>query len=293
MQRLQNILAQRGIASRRGAADLIREGAVSVDGQIITEPGFRIDPMATITCHGRPVPKMAETHRTFLYHKPVGEVCSTDGQGAKSVLDAFNAFKLRLVPVGRLDKESEGLLLISNDGDLIQKLTHPRFAHQKVYEVEVNRDPDEDQLTKLRSPLVIEGYRIRPVPVKRLAPRLLQFKLSEGRHRQIRQMCEQAGLRVTRLRRIALSNLSLGSLPPGHYRELSVEEIKHLLSYPPETITPRGAQPPTSARQMPKPSRAPSATKKFSLPNVTPNGKPHRSQGPKRTNFRKSGKGFA
>lgn len=244
MERLQNILAQRGIASRRGAADLIRKGAVCVDGHTITEPGYRVAPMAHITCHGRPLPKMAETHRTFLYHKPVGEVCSTDGQGARSVLESFNAFKLRLVPVGRLDKESEGLLLISNDGDLIQKLTHPRFAHQKTYEVEVHRDPDEEQLAKLRSPLVIEGYRIRPVPVKRLTPRLLQFKLSEGRHRQIRQMCEQAGLRVTRLRRVALSGLTLGSLPPGHYRELNADEIKRLLANAPAPTAPRGTSPP-------------------------------------------------
>jgi pseudouridine synthase len=131
-------------------------------------------------------------------------------------LESFSRFKLRLVPVGRLDKDSEGLLLVSNDGDLIQKLTHPRYAHQKVYSVEVNRPPTPRQLEILRSPLVIEGYRIRPVPVKQLEPRLLQFTLSEGRHRQIRQMCEQADLRVTRLKRIAHSGLKLGSPPPGH-----------------------------------------------------------------------------
>lgn len=230
LERLQNLLAKRGIASRRGAADLIREGHVTVDGTTITEPGFRVAETAAITCKGLPLPKVAETHRTFLYHKPVGEVCSTDGQGARSVLESFSRFKLRLVPVGRLDKDSEGLLLVSNDGDLIQKLTHPRYAHQKVYSVEVNRPPTPRQLEILRSPLVIEGYRIRPVPVKQLEPRLLQFTLSEGRHRQIRQMCEQADLRVTRLKRIAHSGLKLGSLPPGHYRELSAAEIKKLLS---------------------------------------------------------------
>jgi pseudouridine synthase len=214
---------------------------------------------------------MAETHRTFLYHKPVGEVCSTDGQGARSVLDSFSAFKLRLVPVGRLDKESEGLLLISNDGDLIQKLTHPRFSHQKIYEVEVNRDPDEAQLTKLRSPLVIEGYRIRPVPVKRLDPRLLQFKLSEGRHRQIRQMCEQVGLRVTRLRRVALSGLTLGSLPPGHYRELNTEEIKRLLTYTPGTPNPPTKRPPSAhPRSSEKPQK--SLAQKAKRPHPRPKG---------------------
>lgn len=234
LERLQNILAQRGIASRRGAADLIHAGEITVDGQVVTEPGLRVSPDADIRHKGRPIPLQAERHRTFLYHKPVGEVCSTDGQGARSVLDSFKAFKLRLVPVGRLDKDSEGLLLISNDGILIQRLTHPRYDHQKVYEVFVNRAPDEHQLNILRSPLLIEGYRIRPVPVKQIASRLLQFTLSEGRHRQIRQMCEQAGLRVTRLKRISISNLKLGALPPGHYRELTPDEIKRLLT-PPES----------------------------------------------------------
>ncbi|MBQ9694091.1 MAG: rRNA pseudouridine synthase [Kiritimatiellae bacterium] len=230
LERLQNVLAQRGVASRRGAADIIRAGRVTVDGHPITEPGYRVEAAADIRVDGRTLPKFAEPHHTFLYHKPVGEVCSTDGQGARSVLEAFRSFRLRLVPVGRLDKESEGLLLISNDGALIQQLTHPRYAHHKIYEVEVHIDPTPQQLDLLRQPLVIEGYRIRPVPVKKLAPRLLQFTLSEGRHRQIRQMCDQAGLRVKRLRRVALSGLRLGALPPGRYRELTPAEIAQLLN---------------------------------------------------------------
>jgi 23S rRNA pseudouridine2605 synthase len=230
LERLQNILAQRGIASRRGAADLIHAGEITVDGQVVTEPGLRVSPDADIRHKGRSIPLQAERHRTFLYHKPVGEVCSTDGQGSRSVLESFHRFRERLVPVGRLDKDSEGLLLISNDGALIQQLTHPRYAHTKVYEVEVNVVPTEEQLNKLRSPLVIEGYRIRPVPVKHCEGRHLQFTLSEGRHRQIRQMCEQAGLRVVRLKRISLSGLKLGALPVGHYRELTPAEIKKLLT---------------------------------------------------------------
>lgn len=228
LERLQNILAQRGVASRRGAADLIREGHVTVDGVCVTEPGFRVSATAQICCNGKPLPAV-EPHHTYLYHKPVGEVCSTDGQGARSILEAFRNIPLRLVPVGRLDKDSEGLILVSNDGALIQRLTHPRYAHKKVYIVTVNRDPNEEQLRLLRSPLIIEGYRIRPVPVKRLTPSKLQFILSEGRHRQIRQMCEQAGLRVLRLKRIELSGLRLGTLQPGCYRELTPAEVQALL----------------------------------------------------------------
>ena len=144
------------------------------------------------------------------------------------MLEAFRGLGLRLVPVGRLDKASEGLLLVSNDGALIQRLTHPRFGHRKTYEVEVNAEPSPRQLGILRSPLVIEGYRIRPVPVEALGGRRLRFVLSEGRHRQIRQMCEQAGLRVRRLRRVALSGLTLGGLAPGRFRELTPAEIARL-----------------------------------------------------------------
>ena len=226
-ERLQNLLARRGVASRRAAADLIRAGRVAVGGRVVAEPGARVPPDAPLTLDGRAV-AAEEPRRTFLYNKPVGEVCSADGQGARTVLEAFRGLGLRLVPVGRLDKASEGLLLVSNDGALIQRLTHPRFGHRKTYEVEVNAEPSPRQLGILRSPLVIEGYRIRPVPVEALGGRRLRFVLSEGRHRQIRQMCEQAGLRVRRLRRVALSGLSLGGLAPGRFRELTPAEIARL-----------------------------------------------------------------
>ncbi len=228
LERLQNVLARRGVASRRGAAELIQSGRIAVNGQVVREPGLRVSPQASLSLDGKLIAAQVEPLHTFLYHKPVGEVCSTDGQGARSVLEAFRRLKLRLVPVGRLDKESEGLLLVSNDGPLIQRLTHPRYAHKKVYDVEVDAEPTAQQLTTLRSPLVLEGYRIRPVPVTVLAPRVLRFVLSEGRHRQIRLMCEQAHLHVVRLKRIALSNLTLGNLKPGTYRELTPAELAKL-----------------------------------------------------------------
>lgn len=227
-ERLQNLLARRGVASRRAAAALIRAGRVTVGGRVVAEPGARVPPDAALALDGRPVAAAEGPRRTFLYNKPVGEVCSADGQGARTVLEAFRGLGLRLVPVGRLDKASEGLLLVSNDGPLIQRLTHPRFGHRKTYEVEVDAEPTGRQLTLLRSPLVIEGYRIRPVPVERLGGRRLRFVLSEGRHRQIRQMCEQAGLRVRRLRRVAFAGLTLGALPPGRFRPLSPAEVAAL-----------------------------------------------------------------
>ena len=229
-ERLQNLLAKRGVASRRGAAELIEAGRVTVEGEVVTEPGRRVAPSSAITLDGRPIAVAPEPLHTFLYNKPVGEVCSADGQGARTVLESFSRFPFRLVPVGRLDKESEGLILISNDGALIQALTHPRFGHRKTYEVDVSTPPTEEQLTRLRSPMMLEGYQIRPVRVERLAPKRLRFVLSEGRHRQIRLMCAQVELRVVRLRRVAIGSFSLGSLPPGRFRELTPAECAKLRS---------------------------------------------------------------
>ncbi len=229
LERLQNLLAKRGVASRRGAAELIASGKVTVNGEVITEPGARFSAEDDIRVDGRLLQLEAEAVHTYLYHKPVGEVCSTDGQGSRTVLEAFRRLKLRLVPVGRLDKESEGLLLVSNDGELINRMTHPKFGHKKVYDVEVNETPDMKQLGLLRSPLTIEGYRIRPVPVTVLGETTLRFVLSEGRHRQIREMCRQVGLKVLRLKRIAVDNLQLDNLPPGQFRELKPAEIAKLM----------------------------------------------------------------
>lgn len=226
--RLQNFLAQRGVASRRGAAALIEAGRVTVNGQIVIIPGARIQPTDKVALDGKWIKVGVEMHHTYMYHKPVGEVSSTDGQGARSVLEAFRKLPYRLVPVGRLDKESEGLLLISNDGALIHQLTHPRYDHCKTYEVEVDTPPTTQQLRILRSPLIIEGYRIRPVEVTIKRGTCLQFILKEGRHRQIRQMCDQAGLEILRLKRVAIGKLRLGNLKPGTFRELSKEDFDAL-----------------------------------------------------------------
>lgn len=227
-ERLQNILARRGIASRRASAQLIQEGCVEVDGTTVTEPGTRVRPSATIRVKGRALPHEESTHRTFLFYKPVGVVASTDGQGAASVCSYFKRYRERLVPVGRLDKESEGLLLMSNDGALINQLTHPRYNHKKIYEVTLSTPCSGDALSRLQAPMRIDGYTIRPVKVVLATSTLLRFTLQEGRNRQIRKMCELVGLEITRLKRIQFSSLTLGDLEPGQFRELTPEEITAL-----------------------------------------------------------------
>lgn len=233
-ERLQNILAARGAASRRGAAALIEEGRVTVNGNTVMEPGKRFDPAKVeIRIDGRALQREAERCRTFMFHKPAGFVCSVSGEQGESVCTFFREFSERLVPVGRLDKESEGLLLMSNDGAFIERMTHPRYGHQKLYEVEVAGHMTPEKMATLRSPLEIDGYTIRPVEVDVIREganhvHRLAFTLGEGRNRQIRKMCAIAGFTVLRLRRTRIDFLTLGTLKPGEFRELTPAEIKRL-----------------------------------------------------------------
>ncbi len=233
-ERLQNVLAKRGVASRRGSAQLIQEGKVTVNGELVTEPGARVEPTDRINVRGRPLPMQEEKKRTFLFYKPIDVVCSTNGQGAISVCNFFKQYRERLVPVGRLDKESEGLLLMSNDGTLINYMTHPRYDHEKEYEVTVDGPWDQRVLAALQEPMEIDGYTIRPVKVEVIKSsryrQVLRFFLKEGRNRQIRKMCEQVELDVIRLKRVRLGQLTIGTLRAGTFRELTDVEVKALMS---------------------------------------------------------------
>ena len=237
-ERLQNVLAQAGVASRRGAAALIATGAVTVDGLVVREPGFRVDPAtAKIAVDGRPL-QARERKRTIMLYKPVGVLSSThDPFGGKTVLDLVRGrIPERLVPVGRLDKDSEGLLLLSNDGDLTLRLTHPRFDHEKTYIVRAAGRWSEDKLRILRGPVALpDGYVTRPVPVEVVrGPEnnvtTLAFHLREGRKRQIRHMCSAAHLVVLSLKRVAVGGLRLPrDLKPGQWRDLTAAECAEAL----------------------------------------------------------------
>ena len=231
MERLQNILAHAGVASRRGAAALIESGVVTVDGLVVREPGTRFDEAARICVNGRPL-AVAERKRTIVLNKPAGVLSTmSDPFGGRTVAELVKTPE-RLVPVGRLDKDSEGLLLMSNDGALVNELTHPRFEHKKTYLVKVAGRWSEEKLAVLRSPLKMEdGYVIRPVPVEVVRDygdntRLLKFVLSEGRKRQIRRMCSAAHLVVLTLRRVSVGAFELPpELKPGEWRDLSPSEV--------------------------------------------------------------------
>jgi len=234
MERLQNLIAHAGIASRRKAAEIIESGRVTVDGIVIKEPGARFEDSAVIKVDGQKL-DLAERKRTIVLYKPVG-VLSTmcDPFGGRTVADLVDVPE-RLVPVGRLDKESEGLLLMSNDGDLVNRLTHPRYEHRKTYLVKVAGRWTPDKLTVLRSPLTLDdGYTIRPVPVEVVREwpdntRLLKFVLGEGRKRQIRKMCSAAHLVVLELKRVSVGRFELPpNLKPGDWRDLTPSELDAL-----------------------------------------------------------------
>ena len=238
-ERLQNILSHRGVASRRGAAALIEEGRVTVNGATVREPGARFDPAsAAIAVDGKPLGAAAEKTRTIMMYKPAGVLSTvSDPFGGKTVLDLVRGqVSERVVPVGRLDKDSEGLLLLSNDGDLTYRLTHPRFEHEKTYIVRAAGRWSEEKLATLRSAVEMpDGYRIRPVPVEvvrigRDNVHVLCFKLREGRKRQIRYMCSAAHLVVLSLKRVAIGGLRLPEdLQPGAWRDLAPAERNLLL----------------------------------------------------------------
>lgn len=237
-ERLQNVLAHAGVSSRRGAAAIIESGRVTVDGIVVKEPGARVDPAsASISVDGRPL-SAPERKRTIMLYKPVGVLSSmSDPFGGRTVADLIRGkVAERVVPVGRLDKDSEGLLLMSNDGELTLKLTHPRYDHEKTYEVRVAGRWSDDKLRILRSAVKMpDGYVIRPVPVDvvdvgRDNVHLLRFRLREGRKRQIRYMCSAAHLVVLSLKRVAVGSLALpADLKPGEWRDLTREESDVLL----------------------------------------------------------------
>jgi len=234
--RLQKYLAERGIGSRRCCETYIAEGRVKVNDKITVKPGSRIDPYRDkVMFDGKIVPSVSSSRRTIMLYKPRGYICSASSKQGRTVYELLDEISERLVPVGRLDKDSEGLLLMSNDGGLINRLTHPRFQQEKTYHATVSGNLDDLILKTLQSRLIIDGYRIQPAKVMLLSKSeekgryILEFILKEGRNRQIRKMCEQAGLKVLRLLRVKIKNLALSGLKAGKWRDLTRRELADLL----------------------------------------------------------------
>lgn len=231
--RLQKFLADAGLMSRRAAEAEIAAGRVSVNGHP-AEIGMQVDPAEDlVTYRGKKVVFTKKEHVYIMMNKPRGYLCSTeDDRGRKCVTDLLDGVSARVYPVGRLDLISEGLLLLTDDGELKNRLTHPSYSLPKIYRVKVAGEVSESQLVTLGSPLVIDGYKIRPVEVSMgesdESGTVLKMTLKEGRNRQIRKMCEQAGLTVKRLSRVSIGNLKLDGLPVGKWRYLDEREVEYL-----------------------------------------------------------------
>ena len=227
-ERLQKILSSGGVCSRRTAEEYLRQGRVAVNG-VAAALGDKADPdVDTITLDGRPV--AAPSRRTYLMlNKPRGYVTTlSDERGRKTVAELVEDCGARVWPVGRLDLDSEGLLLLTDDGALTDRLIHPRHEVEKEYLVWVTGEVTPETLAKLAAPMTLDGQRLRPARVVRRGERALSVTIHEGKNRQVRRMCAAVGLKVTRLKRIREGTLQLGRLPVGSWRALTEEEVEQL-----------------------------------------------------------------
>lgn len=231
--RLQKVLAAAGVASRRAAERLILEGRVEVNGRTVREMGVRVDPEAdAIRVDGRRLTIRRAAPTYFALHKPSGVVTTlSDPEGRTTVKDLLPRVRARLFPVGRLDYDSEGLLLLTDDGPLARDLMHPRTGVPKTYLAKVRGRPAPEVLDRLESGIVLDGRKTLPARVRivRDAPNAwVEVRIVEGRNRQVRRMLEAVGHPVQRLRRTAYGGVLLGSLPRGETRRLTPAEVERL-----------------------------------------------------------------
>jgi 23S rRNA pseudouridine2605 synthase len=225
------VLADRGVASRRAAETLMREGRVRVGGEIVSEMGSKVAPDARIEVDGRPVAPPAP-HRYVVLNKPRGIVSTArDERGRPTVVELLGA-RERLYPVGRLDEDSEGLVLLTNDGQWAERVLHPRYGHEREYEVSIAGPVPPGSVAALRRGIALEEGLARAARVSVAGGgargSTLHMVLQTGWKRQVRRMCAAVGLRVLRLRRVRLGPLELGRLRPGAWRELTSREIRAL-----------------------------------------------------------------
>lgn len=231
--RLQKFLAESGVASRRKSEELIAEGKVKVNGRVASI-GDKINPKKdTVTVSGKKIVKRKE-FTYILLHKPRGFITTmNDEMDRKCVAELIKDVPVRVYPVGRLDRDSEGMLLFTNDGEFANAMTHPTKHVPKTYRVTVRPSISEDQITQLTTGIIIEDRKTAPAQVRVVSKEegrvVLEIILYEGRNRQIRKMCEAVGLEVARLKRTAIGSIKLGMLKQGAWRELHEDEVRKLM----------------------------------------------------------------
>lgn len=229
--RLQKYLSEAQVASRRKSEEIIKQGRVTVNGLITDTLGTKIDDEKDIVCvDGRPV-RRAEKMVYIMLNKPEGCVTTASDQfDRKTVMDYVKDIGQRIYPVGRLDYDTSGLLILTNDGELTYKLTHPKHNVEKTYIASVEKLPSSEAMEHFRKGLVIDGIKTSPAYIEKLSENSLEIKIHEGRNRQVRKMCEVIGTPVKKLKRIAIGNLKMENIDKGKYRYLSADEIEYLKS---------------------------------------------------------------
>ena len=225
-------LSSCGAASRRKAEELIRSGHVTVDGEVICDPAFRVDGTLPVTLDGTPV-SIPEKRHYILLHKPRGYVCSNaDAHAEKLAVDLIDIPGTRLVSAGRLDKDSEGAIIFSDDGEFINRLAHPRYGILKRYEVTTVRPVSPEWQKKMVQGITDDGEKLKVISIKELAPCRYEIILNEGKKREIRRLTAAANAPTKRLIRVAIGGIELGKLACGTFRELRNEEVENLLTNP-------------------------------------------------------------
>lgn len=265
LERLQKIIARAGFASRREAEQMIQTGRVTVNGRIVTELGTKANPLTDhVKVDGKLITK-PETHRYILLNKPK-EIMTTvnDPEGRPTVMDYVRGVKERIFPVGRLDYHSEGLILLTNDGELAFKVSHPTNGSVKTYHVKVRGVPEDRILDKLRRGITIDGKRTRPADIERLRTTgrsddegnsWFEVKLREGMTQQIRKMFKVVGHPVMKLRRVAIGSVSDPKLLAGHWRELTRTEVRNLSAPAAERKSRGTSKRPTTRRKSAAPAK--------------------------------------
>jgi 23S rRNA pseudouridine2605 synthase len=224
--RLAKYLAHCGVASRRRAEELIGARRVRVAGETVTDPAVDVDESSGVEVDGRPV--APEPREVWMVNKPAGVVSTAREPGRRPAVVELVASNRRLYPVGRLDADSTGLILLTNDGELANRLTHPRYGIERTYRVRLRRPATSSQLRRLRGGVELEDGRTAPARLRAVSPRVVELTLTEGRNRQVRRMVEAVGNRVAALARTRFGPLELGTLPEGRSRLLRPPEVKRL-----------------------------------------------------------------
>lgn len=224
--RIQKYLSDKGIASRRKSEEWIADGLVSLNGEVVSEPGVKFDPRKDkLTLD--PSIRQTENYEYYLYYKPTGIVTVNAQEGEEEIKDVIR-LPSGVTPVGRLDKDTSGLIMLTNDGVVARRIMDPDFEHEKEYEVSFFTPFTEEASREVQKAIYIHGKKTKPAVINRLGKYRIRIILTEGKNRQVRRLCEQAGYKVKKLKRVRLLNIELGDLAKGRLRQMKKAEVKKL-----------------------------------------------------------------